>query len=80
MNIDVKHLLEKNNSKKIWIFKCFQMGFIFQSPYQGENTVKGAKGAKVKVIFQGLHMTHVVFVLVYNFKFYILSTPFNTTF
>jgi hypothetical protein len=28
-----------------------------------ENMVKGAKGAKVKVLFQGLHMTH-VFVLV----------------
>jgi len=35
----------------------------------GENIVKGAKGAKVKVFFQGLHMTHVIFVLVYNFKF-----------
>jgi hypothetical protein len=23
----------------------------------GENMVKGAKGAKVKVLFQGLHMT-----------------------
>jgi hypothetical protein len=28
-----------------------------------ENTIKGTK---VKVIFQRLHMTHVVFVLVYN--------------
>ncbi len=35
----------------------------------GENIVKRAKGTKVKVIFQGLHMTHVIFVLVYNFKF-----------
>jgi hypothetical protein len=38
------------------------------------------KGAKVKVIFQGLHMTHVIFVLVYNFKLCISGTPFNTTF
>ncbi len=25
--------------------------------------VKGAKGAKVKVIFQGLHMTHGIFTI-----------------
>ncbi len=37
-------------------------------PYWGENTVKGARGTKVKVIFQGLHMTHITFVLVYNFN------------
>jgi hypothetical protein len=55
------------------------MNLIFQSPYQGENMVKGAKGAKIKVIFQGLHMTHVVFVLVYNFKICILNAPFDTT-
>jgi hypothetical protein len=42
--------------------------------------VKGAKGVKVKVIFQGLQMTRVVFVLVYNFKICISSTPFNTAF
>ncbi len=46
----------------------------------GENTIKGAKGAKVKVLFQGLHMTHVIFVLVHNFKICISSTPFNITF
>jgi hypothetical protein len=28
--------------------------------------VKGAKGAKVKFIFQGFHMTHVISMLVYN--------------
>jgi uncharacterized membrane protein YagU involved in acid resistance len=38
------------------------------------------KGAKVKVIFQGLHMTHVIFTLVYNLTFCILNTPFSTTF
>jgi hypothetical protein len=38
---------------------------------------KGTTGAKVKVIFQGLHMTCVIFVLVYIFKFYILDTQFN---
>jgi hypothetical protein len=36
--------------------------------------VKRAKGAKVKVLFQGLHMTCVIYVLVYNLKFYILDT------
>jgi len=34
----------------------------------GENMVKKAKGAKVKIIFLRLHMTHVIFVLVYNLK------------
>jgi hypothetical protein len=43
----------------------------------GENTVKGAKGAKVKVLFQELYMSHIIFVLVYNLKFYILNTQFN---
>jgi hypothetical protein len=38
------------------------------------------KGAKVKVLFQGLHMTHIIFVLVYNFKFCISYTLFNITF
>jgi hypothetical protein len=33
---------------------------------EGENTIKGARGTKVKVLFQGLHMTHVIYVLVYN--------------
>jgi hypothetical protein len=42
--------------------------------------VKGTKGIKVKTIFQGLHMTHVIFVLVYNFKICMLSTPFNNAF
>jgi hypothetical protein len=27
----------------------------------GENMVKGAKGTNVKVLFQGLHMTCVIF-------------------
>jgi hypothetical protein len=44
----------------------------------GENIVKGARGAKVEVLFQGLHMTHVILVLVYNFIICISNTPFNT--
>jgi hypothetical protein len=41
--------------------------------------VKGTKGTKVKVHFQGLYMTGVIFVLVYNLKFYILDIDVNTT-
>jgi hypothetical protein len=33
--------------------------------------VKGAKGAKVNIFFQGLHMIRVIHALVYNLKFYI---------
>jgi len=46
----------------------------------GEKTIKGAKGNKVKVLFQGLHVTCVIFVLVYNFKIYILSIFVDITF
>jgi hypothetical protein len=42
--------------------------------------VKGTMGANVKVLFQGLHMTRVIFVLVYKLKFCISDTPFNTAF
>jgi hypothetical protein len=42
--------------------------------------VKGTKGAKVKVIFQGQHMTRVYFVLVYSLKICILSVIFSITF
>jgi hypothetical protein len=45
--------------------------------YLGEITVKGIRGTKVKVLFQGVHMTGVIFALVYNLKFCILNTPFN---
>jgi len=45
-----------------------------------EITIKGARGAKIKVFFQGLHMTRAILTLVYNLKFCILDTPFNTTF
>ncbi len=31
---------------------------------EGENMIKGGKGVKVKVIFQGLHMTFVSFFFV----------------
>jgi len=46
----------------------------------GENTIEGARGAKIKIHFQRLHMTYVVFVLVYKIKFSILGTPFNIAF
>jgi len=31
-------------------------------------------GTKVKVLFQGLHMTHVIYVLVYNLNFCYFDT------
>jgi hypothetical protein len=46
----------------------------------GENMVKKTRGTTVKVFFQGLHMTLIVFVLVYNFIIYFLDTPFNIEF
>jgi hypothetical protein len=49
-------------------------------PIRGEIMVKGAKGAKLKVLFQGLHMTRVILALVYNLKFYISDTMFSITF
>jgi hypothetical protein len=52
------------------------MGFLNPKGWKhGQKT----KGGKVQVLFQGLHITHVIFVLVYNFKIYILNTQFNTT-
>ncbi len=39
-----------------------------------ENTTQGARGTKVKVLFQGLHMTYVISMLVYKFKICILDT------
>jgi hypothetical protein len=46
----------------------------------GEIMVKGARGAKVKVLFQKLHMSCVISALVHNLKFCISYTLFNTTF
>jgi hypothetical protein len=46
----------------------------------GKNTIKRVKGNNVKVFFQGLHMTCVIFVLVYNLIFNILSTLVNIIF
>ncbi len=43
----------------------------------GEITITRVRGAKVNANFQGLHMTHVISVLVYNLQFNILHTPFN---
>jgi hypothetical protein len=39
-----------------------------------ENLVKRMRGAKAQVLFQGLHMTHIISMLVYNLKIYILNT------
>jgi len=56
------------------------MNLIFQSPYQGENTVKGANGTKVKVIFQGLYMTHVVLCWFITLKFVFRVPPLTPHF
>jgi hypothetical protein len=53
---------------KLFIEKNFQ--------FLGENMVKGVKDANVKVLLQGLHMMHLIFVLVYNFEFCIPSISF----
>jgi len=42
--------------------------------YKSENMVKRVRGTKVKVLVQGLHMIHVNFVLIYNFKICISNT------
>jgi len=49
-------------------------------PIRGEITVEGVEGTKVKVLFQGLHMTHVIPALVFNLKFSISGTSFSTAF
>jgi hypothetical protein len=36
--------------------------------------IKRVKGAMVKIFFQGLHMTRVIYVLVYNLKICILDS------
>jgi translation initiation factor 1 (eIF-1/SUI1) len=41
----------------------------FEQKNACEITIKRARGAKVNVNFQGQHMTHVIFALVYNLKF-----------
>jgi hypothetical protein len=46
----------------------------------GENIVKRDMGTMVRILLQGLHITHVIFVLVYNFKFSIANTPLNIAF
>jgi hypothetical protein len=52
----------------------------FERKSVGEITVKRVRGAKVNVNFQGLQMTHVIFMLIYNLKFCILNIPFNIAF
>jgi hypothetical protein len=51
----------------------------FKRP-KDEIMVQGTRGTKIEVLFQQLHMTHVIFVLVSNFKLCILDTQFNITY
>jgi len=46
----------------------------------GESMVKGAKGVKVKILFQGLHITCVIFVLVITLKFVFQIFPLTLHF
>ncbi len=46
----------------------------------GENMVKGAKGVKVKILFQVLHITCVTFVLVIILKFVFQILPLTLHF
>jgi hypothetical protein len=39
--------------------------------------VKGAKGIKIKVLFQGLHVTHDIPTLICSFNFSIFHTQFT---
>jgi hypothetical protein len=43
-----------------------------------ENTVKGAKDTKVKVFFQGLHVTHGILELIHNLIFLMNHAQFTT--
>jgi len=63
----------QNLIKDMWTWHDFKAMW-------GEIMVKKARGAKVKVLFQGLHITRVIFALVYNLKFCISNTPFNNAF
>jgi hypothetical protein len=42
--------------------------------FKGANTIKGTKGVKVKVLFQGLHVTCGIHVLVYYLKVFSFHT------
>jgi hypothetical protein len=60
--------------KNYLVFYTLHHQTSFAQAILGENTIKKPRGAKVKVLFQGPYMTHVIFVLVYNLKFWILNT------
>jgi len=51
-----------------------QNDFLNNCNHWGEVMVRGVGVTKVKVFFQGLHMTCVILALVYNSKFYVLDT------
>jgi hypothetical protein len=50
------------------------------SKHWGKIKIKGTKGVKVKVFFQGLHMTLVNLALVYNLKLCISNTSISIAF
>lgn len=48
------------------------------APFDAHCECKRRHGCHGKSPLQGLHMTHVNFMLVYNLKIYILNIQFNT--
>jgi hypothetical protein len=59
----------KMDENTLLLGKCFKL-----VSQEGENIVKGAMGANVKIIFKALHMTCIISTLVYNLKFSSLDT------
>jgi len=64
---------KKLNFLLIWWFLFFALKRIgtkncWTWKFWGENMLKTAMGNKVKIFFQGVHITCVISMLVYNFK------------
>lgn len=58
----------------IWFKTCNIRNLTTLLIKKGENIVNIVTDTKVKVLFQRLHITCVIFVLIYNFKICILDT------
>jgi hypothetical protein len=71
-----KYLILINFEEKL---SCTKMTQSFVT-FLGEITVKKTRVAKVNFFFQGLCMTCVIFVSIYNFKICISNAPFNIAF
>jgi hypothetical protein len=57
-------------TRSTWIYIIYLFIYLFiKFTKMCENTIKGIKGVKVKILFQGLHMTRIIFMLIYNLNF-----------